>query len=85
MTHPPKQDHAQRGNFDFAINDINRMTYYTTMYVGSNQQEMRIGFDSMTPVSLINSANCEGCQTGVGFEYPRSYTIRKITDEKITF
>jgi len=37
----------------------------------------------MSTVSLIDSSNCQGCTEGsTGFEYQRSYTIRKVNDEK---
>lgn len=59
------------------------------MYVGSNKQELKVAFDTMVPLSLINSMNCQGCyndsEEGIGFEYQKSYTVRKITDEKISF
>ena len=60
------------------------MNYYASMFVGSNKQEIKVAFDTMTPLSLINSANCQGCSTSSdGYEYQRSYTIRKISDEKV--
>jgi hypothetical protein len=70
-TRPPRREPKEdmNGKLDFNIMDSNRMTYYTKVYVGSNQQEISVGFDTMTPVSLINSANCKGCQDGNGFEY----------------
>jgi hypothetical protein len=62
------------------------MSYYTRMFIGSNKQEIKVAFDTMTPISLINSQNCEGCNDQTeGFEYQNSYSIRRITDEKITF
>jgi len=47
-THPPEQhdnqpiqpadhDSSNHGKFAFDIKDINRMTYYTSVFVGSNQ------------------------------------------------
>jgi len=44
-----------------------------------------MGFDTMTPLSVMNSANCEGCLDVDGFTYQRSYTIRKVSDEKLKF
>lgn len=66
------------------------MNYYTKMYIGSDKQEIKLAFDTMMPISLINSMNCEGChydedERTKGFEYQKSYSIRKISDEKIQF
>jgi len=63
-THPPEPvnpENENHGKYSFNIKDINRMAYYTTLYVGSDQQEIRVGFDTMSPLSLINTASCEGC------------------------
>ena len=40
----------------------------------------------MSTVSMINSSNCQGCSKvdGEGFEYQKSYTIRKVNDAKAT-
>lgn len=49
------------------------MQYYTKMFIGSEKQEIKVAFDTMTPISLVNSYNCEGCNTdneeGKGFKY----------------
>lgn len=72
--------------YKFSIEDESRMTYYTKMYIGSNKQEVRMAFDTMTPISLVNAQNCVGCNDMTeGYEYQNSNSIRRITDEKISF
>ena len=70
---------------DFKIENDRSMNYYTKLYVGSAQNEVRIAFDTQATISLINSSNCQGCKRkNGGFEYQRSYTIRKINDAQST-
>lgn len=80
---------GKEGKIEAKIEDNNRMQYYTKMYIGSKKQEIKVAFDTMTPISLINSFNCAGCNTdneeGRGFYYQRSTTIRKISDQKVNF
>lgn len=61
--------------------------YYTKMYVGSELEEVNIAFSSAAKISLINSANCQGCDhtENKGFEYQRSHTVRKISEKIITY
>ena len=68
---------------DFKVDTDRSLSYFTKVYVGSLEAEIRVAFDTMSTVSLINSSNCQGCTEGAtGFEYQRSYTIRKVNDEK---
>jgi len=60
-TNPPMTDDSDHGKVDFTILNSHRMSYYTTMFIGSNKQEIKVAFDTMTPMSLLNSANCQGC------------------------
>jgi hypothetical protein len=80
---------GKEGRIEAKILDNNRMQYYTKMFIGSEQQEIKVAFDTMTPISLIDSFNCEGCNTdneeGKGFYYQKSYSIRKISDQKVNF
>lgn len=65
------------------------MQYYTKMYIGSDKQEIKVAFDTMTPVSMVNSWNCLGCnddnEEGKGFQYQKSTSIRKISTQKVSF
>jgi hypothetical protein len=67
----------------FNIQDDQRSMYYTTMYLGSEKQPIKVAFDTMLTLSMINSFNCLGCKmdrSGKGFEYQKSYSIRKVSD-----
>lgn len=59
------------------------------MYIGSDKQEIKVAFDTMTPISLVNSWNCLGCnvdnEEGKGFRYQKSVSVRKISDQKVEF
>lgn len=75
-TRPPSRDRnhleskENAGKFDFLMTDLNSKTYYTTIILGSHKQEVKVAFDTMTPMSIINSQNCQECDdTGRGFEY----------------
>lgn len=60
------------------------MSYFTTLHVGSQQEEVNLAFDTASPISIINTENCAGCDPNMdGFEYQRSHTIRKINDKTI--
>ena len=60
------------------------MSYFTTIYIGSQKEEVNLAFDTNSPISVINTANCDGCDPSMtGFEYQRSHTIKKISDDKI--
>lgn len=68
---------------DFQVDTDKNLSYYTKLYVGSLKAEVKVAFDTMSTISLINSSNCQGCVEGsTGFEYQRSYTIRKVNDQK---
>lgn len=43
---------------DFKIENDRSMNYYTKLYVGSAQNEVRVAFDTQATLSLINSSNC---------------------------
>ena len=87
-THPIGPE-KQNGHLSFDIRDHNRMQYYTKMYIGSDQQEIKVAFDTMTPISMVNSWNCLGCnddnEEGKGFQYQKSTSIRKISTQKVSF
>lgn len=74
-TYPPEPELLD-GRLNFSIRDHNRMQYYTKMYIGSDKQEIKVSFDTMTPISLVNSWNCLGCnvdnEEGKGFKYQKS-------------
>ena len=61
--------------------------YFTKMYVGSELEEVNIAFSSAAKISVINSANCQGCdhRENKGFEYQKSHSIRKISEKIITY
>mmetsp|Transcript_4168 Transcript_4168/g.7065 ORF Transcript_4168/g.7065 Transcript_4168/m.7065 type:complete len:194 (-) Transcript_4168:1436-2017(-) len=60
-----------RGNIqDLALKNYDALNYYTQIFVGSQQEEVKVAFDTMSTVSLINSANCDGCDPKMyGFKY----------------
>ena len=76
------------GTLNFKIRDDQRSVFYTTVYVGSEKQPIKLAFDTMVTLSMINSFNCLGCRQtslGKGYEYQKSYSIRKVSDQKIKF
>ena len=60
------------------------MTYFSEFSLGSDKQGVRLAFSTASPVSVVNSPNCEGCdQSSFGFEYQKSHSIRKIHDQMV--
>lgn len=53
------------------------------MYIGSNQEKVNLAFSTAAKISIINSANCLGCDRSEnkGFEYQRSHSIKKISEK----
>jgi hypothetical protein len=57
------------------------MTYFSEFQLGSEKQRLRFAFSTASPVSVVNSKNCEGCDVNsVGYEYQKSHSIMKIND-----
>jgi hypothetical protein len=52
-------------------NKNNKSNYFTSFLVGSNNEEVKLGFDMMKSLSVINAQNCFGCnhKANIGFEY----------------
>ena len=52
------------------IDDYNSMSYFAEFSLGSNKQDVRLAFSTASPVSVVNSQNCEGCdESSYGYEY----------------
>jgi len=61
------------------------MSYFTTLYLGSEKTPVNLAFDTTSPISVVNTDKCEGCDESTqGYEYQKSHTIRRISEEKIS-
>ena len=52
---------VKNNNLNMNIDDYNSMSYFTEFNMGSEKHGVRLAFDTASPVSIINSQNCEGC------------------------
>ena len=60
------------------------MTYFSEFSIGSDKQNVRLAFSTASPVSVVNSQNCDGCdESSYGYEYQSSHSIRKIHDKMV--
>lgn len=68
----------------FELKNFEKLAYYTRLYVGSEEKEIKVAFDTMVPMSVFSSYDCDGCLND-GYDYRDSTSIRKISDDKISF
>lgn len=67
-THPVGPEKKQNPTID--IDDYNSLTYFSEFSLGSDKQNVRLAFSTASPVSVVNSQNCEGCdKSSYGYEY----------------
>lgn len=61
------------------------MSYFTTLYLGSQKSPVNLAFDTTSPISVVSSDKCEGCDDSThGYPYQKSHSIRRISEEKIS-
>ena len=62
--------------------------YYTSLYVGSAQEEVKLAVDTLSLATVLASQNCEGCRRSGGnrgFAYQDSTTIRKMASQTVEY
>ena len=74
------------GYLNMNIGDHNN-AFYTTLFVGSAQEEVKLSMDTISTMSVIASSMCVGCNhdENKGFEYKKSNSIRKFSDQWIKY
>jgi len=81
-------DEDKDGLLKFDVIDRNSFDYYTTMYVGSAREEVKLAIDTVSLASVIAAQNCQGCQRNggnTGFKYQDSNTVRKVASQKVEY
>jgi len=75
----------KKGVKDLSLRDTNGMYYYTSLYMGTDKQKLNVAFSTASTITVINSKNCQGCQSHTGFDFSNSFSIHKVLDKHVKY
>jgi hypothetical protein len=68
-----------------SLHEEHGMYYSTNVYLGSEKQELTVAFSTSSTISVINSKDCTGCAQPTGFDFMKSFSIRKVVDKHLRY
>lgn len=69
---------------ELELQDNHGMYYYSNIYLGSKQQQLKVAFSTLSTSSVINAKDCVGCESE-GYDFMKSLSIHKVLAKHISY